>query len=96
MSFKRRLDELESHHPWSVLDTGEVVAAIASWLVAVAAVFVIILVDTWLGIALGVLALAAYFAVSILHIGSSRKHVAAQLGDFERQKRNSQASRPSY
>jgi Flp pilus assembly protein TadB len=91
MRFKIRPGEQESRHPWSVLDTGEVIAATASWLIAVAAAFVIILIDTWLGIALGALALAAYFIVSILHIGSSRRRVADQLSDFERRKRDQQS-----
>jgi membrane protein YdbS with pleckstrin-like domain len=91
MRIKRGLEEQPSHHPWSVLDTAEVIAAIASWLIAVAAAFVIILVDTWLGIALVALALVAYFAVSILHIGNSRRRVAAQLTDFERRKRGQQS-----
>jgi len=86
MYFRRRSkDEDEQHR---ILRADEFAAAILSWLVFVAAAFVIILVDTWLGIALVAVAAVTYFVVSFLHIDASRHRVAAQLSEFERRKRN--------
>jgi Flp pilus assembly protein TadB len=82
-------DEGQRHGLWATLEGDEFVAAILSWLVVVAGAFIIILVDTWLGIVLVAVALAVYFALSILHIGSSRRRLADQLADFERRKRGS-------
>lgn len=81
-------DEHRRHGLWAMFDDSELVAAIVSLLVVVAAAFVIILVDTWLGIALAAVAAALYFVLSFLHIGASRRRVAAQLEAFERKKRH--------
>jgi hypothetical protein len=82
-------DERQRHGLWSAMfDDAEFLPAILSLLVVVAAAFVIILVDTWLGIALAAVAAALYFVLSFLQIGASRRRVAAQLEAFERQKRH--------
>jgi len=73
--------------PWSILDADEVVAAIVSLFIVVAGTFVIILVDTWLGVALVALAVVAYFVLSFLHIGASRRRVAQQFNAFDRDRR---------
>ena len=67
---------------------GALLSAILSLLVVVAATFVIILFDSWLGIALIAVAAVLYFVLSFLQIGASRRREAAQLAAFERKKRH--------
>jgi hypothetical protein len=82
-------DERQRHGLWAAMfDDAEFLPAILSLLVVVAAAFVIVLVDTGLGIALVAVAATLYFVLSFLLIGASRRRVAAQLEAFERKKRH--------
>ena len=82
-------DDRQRHGLWAAMfDDAEFLPAIVSLLIVVAAAFVIILVDTWLGIALVAVAATLYFVMSFLQIGASRRRVAAQLEAFERKKRH--------
>ena len=84
-------DERQRHGLWAAMfDDAEFLPAVLSLLIVVAAAFVIILVDTWLGIALVAVAAALYFVLSFLLIGASRRRMAAQLEAFERKKRHQQ------
>ena len=78
----------EKYGPRSILHVDESVAAIVSLFVAVAAAFVIVFVDTWLGIALAAIACALYFVLSALSIGASRRRVQAQIEAFGRKRRH--------
>ena len=89
MYFRRHPKDADDERGrWAILDSNEAVAAIVSLFVVVAGTFVIILVDSWLGIGLIAVACVLYFVLSALHIGASRRRVAAQLDDFEQAKRN--------